>query len=78
MQLDEQAGQPSEHEALRINGNLATPDGELADEALVQAVGIGSRLKVVFKDMGGGIALPLWTLDHEAEQPAQPWRYPDE
>ncbi len=78
VQLDEQAGQPTEHEALRINGNLATADGELADKALVQAVGIGSRLKIVFKDMGGGIALPLWTLDDEAEQPAQPWRHPSD
>ncbi|MYE85203.1 MAG: hypothetical protein F4X31_03030 [Gammaproteobacteria bacterium] len=78
VELDEQAGQPTAHEALRVNGNLAGPGGELASAALVRTVGIGSRLKVVFKDMGGDIALPLWTLDDEAEQPAEPWRYPGE
>ena len=77
VQLDEQAGRPTEHEALRINGNLVDADGELAGEALVSSVGIGTRARVVFKDMGGGIALPLWTVDADAEQPEEVWRYPD-
>lgn len=77
VQLDEQVDRPSEHEALRINGNLVDADGELAGEELVKSVGIGTRVRVVFKDMGGGIALPLWTVDEEADQPEEVWRYPD-
>ena len=30
VELDEQRGQPTEHEAIRVLGNLVTPDGELA------------------------------------------------
>jgi hypothetical protein len=33
---------------------------------------------VVFKDVGDGIAVPLWTIDEDAEQPESPWRYPIE
>ena len=73
--LDEQLGQPTEHEALRVNGNLVDADGEMAGEDLVNTVGIGTRVRIVFKDMGGGIALPLWTVDEEAEQPERVWRY---
>jgi uncharacterized protein len=76
VELDTQAAQPTEHEALRITGNLATPDGELAPPELVRKVGIGSRLRLVFKDAGEGVSLPLWTIDEEAEQPELPWRYP--
>ena len=77
VQLDEQIGQPTEHEGLRVNGNLVTPEGEMAGEDLVSTVGIGTRVRIVFKDMGGGIALPLWTVDEEAEQPERAWRYAD-
>ena len=75
VELDTQKGQPGEHDGLRITGNLATADGELADEALVHYVGIGSRLKMVFKDAGDDIAIPLWCVDEDAEQPDKPWRY---
>jgi len=78
VELDTQAGKPSEHEALRLRGNLATADGDIAPPELVRQVGIGSRLRVVFKKVGSEIALPLWTLDENAEQPAVPWRYPQE
>ncbi len=27
---------------------------------------------------GPGLALPQWTIDEDAPQPAQPWRYPQE
>jgi uncharacterized OB-fold protein len=77
VELDEQRGEPSEHEALRILGNLVSPDGELASPDLVRTVGIGSRVKIVFVDVGDGFALPQWTLDEGVEQPA-PWRYPQE
>ena len=52
-----------------------TPDGELAPPELVKSVGIGTRVHVVFKDVGEGFALPHWTIDESAEQPSAPWRY---
>lgn len=78
VELDEQRGRPTEYEGIRMVGNLVTADGELAPPERVAEVGIGSRLKVVFRDLGEGIALPQWTLDLEAEQPTAPWRYPIE
>lgn len=77
VELDTQSGQPTAHEALRITGNLAAADGELAPPDLVARVGIGSRLRILFKAAGKDIAIPLWTLDESAQQPASPWRYPD-
>jgi uncharacterized OB-fold protein len=76
VELDEQCGKPSEHEALRIVGNLVTPDGRLAGKDAIARVGIGSRVRVVFADVGAGFALPQWTLDESAAQP-KPWRYGD-
>ena len=76
--LDTQKGAPTEHEALRIIANLVTPDGELAPPEVVAGVGIGSRVRMVFTDVADGVAIPQFTLDQEAEQPDQPWRYPVE
>ncbi|MDP2331740.1 MAG: OB-fold domain-containing protein [Reyranella sp.] len=76
--LDTQKGQPTEHEALRVVGNLATPDGKLAPPEMVRRVGIGTRVRMVFADASPGLALPHWTIDEGAAQPAQPWRYPQE
>jgi hypothetical protein len=78
VELDEQKDHPAPYDGLRFTGNLATADGELAPESLVRQVGIGSRLRVVFKSVGEGIALPLWCLDEEANQPDKPWRYPED
>lgn len=78
VELDEQRDKPSEFDGLRVQGNLATADAELAPPDLVSQVGIGTRVKVVFKDIGDGIAVPLWAIDEDAEQPASPWRYPIE
>ena len=75
--LDTQKGKPSEFEALRVVGNLTTPDGALASQEQVAKVGIGSRVRMVFADVSEGLALPQWTLDETATQPAQPWRYPE-
>ncbi len=52
--LDTQKGKPTEHEALRVVGNLATPDGILAPPDMVKRVGIGSRLRMVFSDVAPG------------------------
>jgi len=76
--LDLQKGKPTEHEALRVMGNLATPDGKLAPPDMVKRVGIGTRVRMVFADVAPGIAIPHWTMDDSARQPDKPWRYPTE
>lgn len=74
--LDTQKGRPSEHEALRVVGNLTLADATLAPPELVRTVGIGTRVRMVFRDVADGLALPQWTIDDTASQPARPWRYP--
>jgi uncharacterized protein len=76
--LDTQKGKPSDEEALRVVGNLVMPDGVLAPPELVRKVGIGTRVRMVFSDVAPGLALPQWTIDETAQQPAKPWRYPQE
>jgi hypothetical protein len=73
--LDTQKGKPSEHEALRVVGNLLTADGEFAPPEMIKKVGIGTRVRMIFKQVSEGFALPHWTIDETAEQPAHPWRY---
>ena len=75
--LDTQKAQPSEFESLRVVANLVTADGGLAPPELVKTVGIGSRVRMVFVDVGDGFAIPQWTLDETATQPSNPWRYPE-
>jgi len=75
--LDTQKGKPSEHEALRVMGNLALTDGKLAPPDMVKRVGIGTRVRMVFADVAPGLAIPHWTIDEAATQPAKPWRYPE-
>jgi uncharacterized OB-fold protein len=76
--LDTQKGRPSAEEALRVVGNLTTPAGVLAPRELVRRVGIGTRVRMVFTDVAPGLALPQWTIDETALQPASLWRYPQE
>ena len=52
--LDTQKGQPTRDEALRVVGNLTTPDGKLAPPDVVKRVGIGSRVRMVFTDVADG------------------------
>jgi uncharacterized protein len=73
--LDTQKGKP--HQALRVVGNLTTPDGKLAPPDMVKRVGIGSRMRMVFADVAPGLSIPQWTIDEAAQQPAKPWRYPE-
>lgn len=82
VELDTQQGQPTEHEALRVAGNVVNADGELAPPEVVATVGIGTRMRMVFSpvaDPDGAVstelAIPNWTIDETADQPA-PWRYP--
>lgn len=77
VELDTQRGRPSEHEALRMIGNLTTPDGRLAPRDWVERVGIGSRVRMVFSDVAEGLALPQWTIDESAPAGPPPWRYPE-
>ena len=76
--LDAQKGKPTAEEALRVVGNLVTPDGKLASADLVKTVGIGTRVRMVFSDVSAGLSLPQWTIDGSATQPGKPWRYPQE
>lgn len=77
VELDEQRCQPTEHEALRLIGNLALPDGTLAPPGVVRTAGIGSRVRAVFAPAGPDIAIPLWTLDDVPQTYPPPWRYPE-
>ena len=72
VELDTQTGVPTEHEALRVAGNLATSAGDIAPPELVASVGIGTRVRMVFKDVAAGLAVPLWTVDEAAARPPQP------
>jgi uncharacterized OB-fold protein len=76
--LDTQKGEPTADEALRVIGNLCTPDGQLAPADQVSRVGIGTRVRMVFTDVAPGLSLPQWTIDETAAQPATVWRYPQE
>ena len=78
VELDVQRDAPNAGDALRVAGNLTTADGDLAPLEAVKQVGIGSRVRMVFKDVSDGLSLPMWTLDADAEQPDAPWRYPQE
>ena len=74
--LDSQLGQPTEHEALRIGGNLVDSEGNLAGPELVERVGIGTRVRMVFSRVNDELSIPNWTIDEQALQPEHPWRYP--
>ena len=74
--LDTQLGQPTEHEALRIGGNLVDREGNLAGPELVERVGIGTRVRMVFSRVNDELAIPNWMIDEQALQPEHPWRYP--
>ena len=78
VELDTQRGRPSVDEALRVVANLALPDGDLAPPEIVQQVGIGTRVRMVFKNVAPGLTLPMWTMDEAATQPSSVWRYPHE
>jgi hypothetical protein len=76
--LDTQKGTDTRRGALRVVGNLCTPDGQVAPAEEVRRVGIGTRVRMVFSDVAPGLALPQWTIDETVPQPAQVWRYPQE
>ena len=45
---------------------------------MIKRVGIGTRVKMVYVEVADGFSLPHWTIDEDADQPENPWRYPQE
>ena len=66
--LDSPKGEPSEHEALRGAGVFLDADGEFAPPEMIKKVGIGTRVKMIFKDVCEEFTLHYWTIDEEADQ----------
>ena len=62
VELDEQRGQPTADESLRVIANLVKPDGTPEADA---NVAIGKRARVVFSDLADHMALPQFTLSDE-------------
>jgi uncharacterized protein len=73
VELDEQRGQPTPDEGLRIIANLVKPDLTMEDE---KNVAIGRRVRVVFQDLADHMALPQFTLTDEPPA-GRLWRLPD-
>jgi uncharacterized OB-fold protein len=72
VELDEQRGQPSEHEALRIIANLVTPEFRPEKE---ENVAIGKRVRVTFQDLAEDFALPQFVLSGEPPR-GRVWSFP--
>jgi hypothetical protein len=72
VELDEQRGQPTPDEALRVIANLLRPDGRPETE---ENVAIGKRVRVSFLDLADHMALPQFTLADEAPA-GRVWRFP--
>jgi uncharacterized OB-fold protein len=73
VELDEQRGQPTPDESLRIIGNLVRPDLSPEEE---RSVAIGKRVSVIFQDLADHMALPQFTLTDE-RPPGRVWRLPE-
>ena len=73
VELDEQRGQPTADESLRIIGNLVKPDFTPEEE---REVAIGRRVRVLFQDLADHMALPQFTLTEEPAE-SRPWRLPE-
>ena len=72
VELDEQAGQPTADDGLRITANLL--DDNMAPES-EENVAIGKRVEAVFLEVESGLTLPQFRLsDEPAAGPV--WRYP--
>jgi uncharacterized OB-fold protein len=70
VELDEQRGQPTPDEGIRIIANLVKSDLTPEDEA---KVAIGRRVRVVFQDLADHMALPQFTLSGEPDE-GRAWR----
>ena len=65
VELDEQSGQPTPDDGLRIITNLV--DGDLKPEK-EENVAIGKRVEVIFDDEPDGISIPQFKLSGEPPQ----------
>ena len=65
VELDEQRGEPDQHDGLRITANLVDENLEPEKE---ENVAIGSRVEVVFVDVDEGFSLPQFKLSGEPPQ----------
>ena len=72
VELDEQSGQPTPDDGLRITANLV--DKSMAPEQ-EENVAIGKRVEVTFTDTEEGFTLPQFKLSDEPAQ-GPVWRYP--
>jgi uncharacterized OB-fold protein len=72
VELDEQRGIPTEHEAIRLIANLLTPDFQPEAE---DNVAIGKRVRVIFQDLSEHFALPQFTPTDEPPE-GRVWRFP--
>lgn len=70
VELDEQRGQPTPDEGLRLIANLVRPDFTPERE---ENVAIGKRVRVVFQDLSAEIALSQFTLSDEPPE-GRVWR----
>jgi hypothetical protein len=73
VELDEQRGQPSPDEAIRIVANLVTPDGAMED---ARNVAIGKRVRAVFQDLAEHLALVQFMLTDEPPE-GRVWGLPE-
>ena len=72
VELDEQRGEPTPDEGLRLVTNLVTADFQPEHET---RVAIGARVEVCFQPIAPDFALPQFRLS--GEPPAgRPWRFP--
>ena len=72
VELDEQSGDPTPDDGLRITANLLNDNMEPEAE---ENVAIGKRVEVAFLDTNDGLSLPQFKLSNEAPQ-GEVWRYP--
>lgn len=73
VELDEQSGEPTADEGIRMTGNLVTDDMKPEAEA---NVAIGKRVEVIFQELGNGDRLPQFKLSDEP--PKGPiWQFPN-
>jgi uncharacterized OB-fold protein len=72
VELDEQRGQPTPEEGLRVIANLIRGDGRPEGE---EQVAIGKRVRVTFHDLSDAIALPQFILAEDAPV-GRVWRLP--
>ncbi len=70
VELDEQRGQPTSDEALRMVANLVRSDFTPERE---ENVAIGTRVRVLFQALSPELALPQFTLSDEPPE-GRPWR----